>query len=95
MSKYKIERTNKFKKQYKIMKSRNNFDEREFIKVVTILAEGENLPQKYCNHLLEPKSEGFWECHIKPNWLLIYTKNDDVLVLTLIGTGTHSDLFKG
>lgn len=57
MSKYKIERTNKFKKDYKKMKTRNNFDEKEFIKVVTILSNGEVLPAKYCNHLLEPKSE--------------------------------------
>lgn len=57
MSKYKIQKTNRFKKEYKKMKSRNNFDENEFIKVVTILANGEILPEKYCNHLLEPKDE--------------------------------------
>lgn len=57
MSKYRIERTNKFKKEYKKMKLRNNFDEKEFIKVVTILSNGEILPEKYCNHLLEPKNE--------------------------------------
>ena len=59
MSKYKIERTNKFKKEYKKMQSRNNFDEQEFIKVVRLLANGQVLPEKYCNHLLEPKSERF------------------------------------
>ena len=57
MSKYKIERTNKFKKEYKKMKSRNNFDEKEFVKVITMLSNGKELPEKYCNHLLEPKSE--------------------------------------
>lgn len=56
MLKYKIEKTNKFKKDYKRMKSRNSFDEKEFIKVVTLLAKGETLPLKYHNHLLEPKS---------------------------------------
>jgi len=56
-TRYRIEKTNRFKKDYKKVKSRNNFDEKEFIKVVTMLANGEILPEKYCNHLLEPKSE--------------------------------------
>lgn len=57
MSKYKIQRTNKFKKDYKKMQSRNNFSEIEFTKVVNLLSNGEQLPEKYCNHLLEPKSQ--------------------------------------
>ena len=56
-TKYRIEKTNRFKKDYKRMKSRNNFDEQAFITVVEMLANGEILPEKYCNHLLEPKSE--------------------------------------
>lgn len=56
-TKYKIIATNKFKKDYKRMKSRNNFDENAFKTVVTMLANDEILPEKYCNHLLEPKSE--------------------------------------
>lgn len=56
-TKYKIEKTNRFKKDYKRMKSRNNFDEQAFIKVITLLANDEILPEKYCNHLLEPRSE--------------------------------------
>lgn len=56
-TKYKILTTNKFKKDYKKMKSRNNFDEEAFITVVTLLANDETLPAKYCNHLLEPKSQ--------------------------------------
>ena len=56
-TRYRIEKTNRFKKDYKKVKSRNNFDEKEFIRVVTMLANGEILPEKYCNHLLEPKSE--------------------------------------
>ena len=57
MSKYTIIKTNRFLKDYKKMQKRNNFDEKEFVKVVTMLANGEELPAKYCNHLLEPKSE--------------------------------------
>lgn len=54
--KYKIERTNKFVKQYTKMLKRNNFKEEEFIKVLKILINKEVLPDKYKNHLLEPKS---------------------------------------
>ncbi len=57
MSKYTILKTNRFLKDYKKIQKRNNFDEKEFVKVVTMLANGEELPEKYCNHILEPKSE--------------------------------------
>ena len=57
MSKYTIYRTNRFVKDYNKIKKRNNFDEKEFIKVVSMLSNGETLPAKYCNHILEPKSE--------------------------------------
>lgn len=57
MSKYTILKTNRFLKDYKKMQKRNSFDEKEFVKVVTMLANGEELPKKYCNHILEPKSE--------------------------------------
>lgn len=57
MSKYTILKTNRFLKDYKKMQKRNNFDEKEFVKVVTMLANGEELPEKYCNHILEPKSK--------------------------------------
>ena len=56
MSKYKIEMTNKLKKDFKKMKSRNNFDSKAFKTVVDLLSNGEVLPEKYCNHLLEPKT---------------------------------------
>lgn len=56
MNKYKIEMTNKLKKDYQKMRSRNNFDEKAFKTVVELLANSEVLPEKYCNHLLEPKT---------------------------------------
>lgn len=55
-TKYIIQKTNRFKKDYKKMKTRNNFDEKAFIEVVSMLANDKILPEKYCNHLLEPKS---------------------------------------
>ena len=91
--KYKLAKTNKFKKDYKLMQKRNNFDKEEFQKVLDILLRGDALPSKYCNHILEPKSERLYECHIKPDWLLIYMINNDMLILTLTRTGSHSDLF--
>lgn len=71
MNKYTIFRTNKFKKDYKKMMKRNNFDEKEFIKVVSMLANGEELPEKYCNHILEPKSERSIRMSYK-TWLVTY-----------------------
>ena len=55
--KYKLSATNKFKKDLKLMKKRNNFDIVEFEKVIDTLLKGDELPIKYCNHILEPKSE--------------------------------------
>ena len=56
-TKYIIQKTNRFKKDYKKMKTRNNFDEKAFIEVVSMLANDKILPEKYCNHLLEPKND--------------------------------------
>lgn len=57
------------------------------------LANGETLPEKYKDHALSNNWKGHRECHITPDWLLIYRYDDDVLVLTLTRTGSHSDLF--
>ena len=61
--------------------------------VVTLLAMGEQLPDKNRDHDLSGDWAGHRECHILPDWLLVYRIEDDVLVLTLARTGTHSDLF--
>lgn len=52
-----------------------------------------SLPPQYRPHKLSGNYEGCWECHIQPDWLLIWEQNDTELVLLLIDTGTHSDLF--
>ena len=57
--KYTIYMINKLKKDYKKMQKGNNFDEKEFIKVVFLLADGKELPEKYCNHILKPRSERY------------------------------------
>ena len=92
--KYKIERTNKFVKQYAKMLKQKEFKEEEFINVLKMLSNNEILPQKYKNHLLNPKKSGIWECHVQNDVLLEYKKNDNTLILLLLDIGTHSDLFK-
>ena len=61
--------------------------------VIAILAMGEELPERNRDHALTGDWVGHRECHIQPDWLLIYRIEEDVLVLTLSRTGTHSDLF--
>lgn len=92
MTKYTIKYTTQFKKDYKLAKRRNmNLD---LLKdVVTRLANDEPLDTKYRDHALSGDWIGHRECHILPDWLLVYRIENDVLVLTLSRTGTHSDLF--
>lgn len=60
---------------------------------IKLLANGAVLPERYKNHPLSGNFAGCYECHILPDWLLVYEKNDDTLFLYLTRTGTHSDLF--
>lgn len=93
MIKYKIRITTKFKKQYKLAKKqRHDFDTLE--KVISILASGEKLPAKYRDHPLKGEYINCRECHIEPNWLLVYEIVEDVLILYLTELGSHSDLFE-
>ena len=89
---YELILTRKFKKSLKLVKKRG-LDLSLLEKVITSLQNNIPLEEKYCDHELSGKYKGFRECHIAPDWLLIYMKEEDILVLTLIDTGTHSDLF--
>lgn len=91
----KIEFTGQFKKDYKLAVKRG-CDPKELSKVVSILASEKPLPEKYRDHALETSRnfKNVRECHIKPDWFLIYKAYSDRLVLELIRTGSHSDLFK-
>ena len=84
--------TSKFKKDYKTIIKRN-LDINLLDEVIRILACGDELPQQYKDHSLSGNWKGFRECHIAPDWLLIYSIEDNNLVLVLSRTGTHSDLF--
>jgi mRNA interferase YafQ len=91
--KYKLILTGSFKKGLKRAKKRG-LDISLMQTVVDSLLEGKQLEDKYQDHALSGNWNGFRECHVQPDWLLIYLMEDDILTLTLIGTGTHSDLFK-
>lgn len=62
-------------------------------KVLDLLSKGETLPANYYYNQLSGNLKDLRECHIEPDWLLIYQIHDDILVLTATGTGTHADLF--
>ena len=89
--KYRLVLTGKFKKSLKLAKKRGlNISLME--NVVDTLLQGIPLDEKYRDHELKGKYKGFRECHIQPDWLLIYLQEDDILTLTLVDTGTHADL---
>ena len=81
-----------FKKDYKRIKKRG-YKMKRLETVIEILAEGRELPLVYKDHELIGDFAGCRECHIESDWLLIYERNEEELVLYLLRTGTHSDLF--
>ena len=89
---YELILTGKFKKSLNLAKKRG-LDLKLLDKVITMLQNDIPLEEKYRDHKLKGKYQGFRECHIQPDWLLIYLKENDVLTLTLVDTGTHADLF--
>ena len=89
--KYQIERTSVFRKDLKRAKKRG-LDLTLLDEIVTIIQYGEVLPEKYKDHELTGNWVGHRECHIQPDWLLIYRIIDDTLILSLVRTGFHSDL---
>lgn len=90
--KYSIERTAQFKRDFKLAE-KQGLDMNELAKVITTLANGETLPEKYRDHELQGNYKGHRECHIEPDWLLIYKISKKILVLSLVRTGSHSRLF--
>jgi mRNA interferase YafQ len=90
-TKYEVKQTSRFKRDYKAAKKRG-YDIPELRKIVFMLANDEPLPPMNRDHALTGDWFGYRECHIKNDWLLVYKKEEDVLVLTLTRTGTHSDL---
>ena len=90
--KYEIQKNSQFKKDFKLALKRN-CDIKKLQNIITILANGETLPESCYDHSLKGNYSGYRECHIEPNWLLVYKITENVLILTLYRTGSHSDLF--
>lgn len=87
-----IRYTSRFKKDLKLAQKQNkNLD--KLFAVVEKLANGEKLEDNYHDHELVGNYANCRECHIEPNWLLIYYLDNNILVLTLTRLGSHSDLF--
>lgn len=89
---YQVKFDRKFFKDVKLCRKRG-LDINLLNNVIRILEEEGTLPQKYKPHKLVGDYAGCWECHIKPDWLLVWRQNDTELILLFIATGTHSDLF--
>ena len=87
-----VQWTTQFKKDYKLAAKRGRNME-ALDNVIRMIANETALPQKYYDHALSGNFKGFRECHIEPDWLLVYAVEKNVLILTLFRTGTHSDLF--
>lgn len=90
--KYSLKATKQFDRQLKKCLKRG-FDDTELENVLDILVEGGDLPAKYHAHKLSSKFNRCWECHITSDWLLLWEYDHDNLILLLLQTGTHSDLF--
>ena len=89
---YAVKPTTRFQKDLKRIQKRG-YDLSLLTEVIKILAAGEPLPEKNKDHALSGNFSGCRECHITPDWLLIYEIADEELILYLTRTGTHSDLF--
>lgn len=93
---YTVKFTSKFKKDYKLYQKRG-YDMDKIKKVITLLASGTNqdiLINEYKDHALKGNWKGFRECHIAPDWLLVYEIIENICVLSLARTGSHSDLLE-
>ena len=89
---YHIKFTNAYKKSYKCAKKRG-LNLKLLDDVVEALGQGHKLDPKYRDHALHGNWEGFRECHIQSDWLLVYLVENDILTLTLVEIGTHADIF--
>lgn len=90
--KYEVKLTSQFKRDLKLARKQGK-DIDKLFDVVSTLAEGKKLDSKYRDHNLSGDYAGCRECHVEPDWLLIYEVMDHVLVLMVYRVGTHSELF--
>lgn len=91
--KYQVKFTSQFKRDIKLAKKQGK-NLNKLYEVIGVLADGNRLDEKFRDHELAGKYKGTRECHIEPDWLLVYEYHDDILVLLLYRLGSHSELFK-
>ena len=89
---YQIVYTNRMKRDVRRARKRGK-DMNKLISVLQVLQHGNSLPEKYRDHQLGGDLHDFRECHIEPDWLLLYQIHEDQLILSATATGTHADLF--
>ncbi|MCI5560511.1 MAG: type II toxin-antitoxin system YafQ family toxin [Phocaeicola sp.] len=89
---YEIIYTTRFRRSFKKCIKRG-LNPADFEQAVRLLQASGKLPAEYRPHKLSGKYNGYWECHLQPDWLLIWLQDDHQLILQLIDTGTHADLF--
>lgn len=89
---YRVDFTSTFKKEYKKLAKLGKT--KAIDTIIQSLANGETLDKKYNDHALKGDYKGFRECHIEPDLLLIYKKYEDILLLSCVRLGSHSNLFK-
>lgn len=93
MATYKCLTTGQFRRDVKLcIKQGRNMD--LLGAVISLLAEDGRLPQEYHPHKLSGRLSGIWECHIQPDWLLLWTQDDDELILVMTRTGTHAEVLR-
>jgi len=92
---FEIVASTKFLKDLKLLKKRSLKDVELLQQIITVLAENghKSLDKKHKPHKLAGNYKGYWECHVKPDLLLIWDENEQINLLELVRTGTHSDLF--
>ena len=93
---FEISTSTKFLKDLKLLKKRSVDDFQLLQRLIIVLAENghKGLSDKHRPHKLSGNYKGYWECHVKPDLLLIWDEHEQINLLELVRTGTHSDLFK-
>ena len=89
---YSLKTTKQFEKDVRLCQ-KQGLDLSKLYKVMSFLTNVGRLPKEYKPHKLKENFYGKWECHVSPDWLLIYEKKEEIRLIKLIRTGTHSELF--
>ena len=89
---YVIKTYKQYERDVKLAK-RRGLDIEKLLEVIRLLRNDEPLPVQLHNHMLSGDYKGYWECHINPDWLLLYEKDTEIRIISLYRTGTHSDIF--